>query len=432
MSAELHAANQATFKTTNKSIDILKPSSIHETQQIVKSAFQNRTPLYPLSSGKNWGNGTKVPWQDGCTLLDLSALNQIVDFDESIGLVTIQPGVTQRQLLQFLQEKNSNLMPAMTGSSLDSSLVGNILERGDGFGAHGERSRYANVREVILPSGSIMRLDQSCGPSLGGLFFQSNLGIVTQMTLCLEQKPKFYHQAQFSSDSTNALALEIDCLRTLYQQKLISYASIWNSHKIAARQQALDVHLPAWAGFGALFAFNQEIAIAQIACVRKQMPKVQIIQQEIDLNAFENIQAVDPTREHCGLIWITCALPFKGIDVQRAMELIEHDFLAAGLAPQISLIANDCQRIKLVIAIIYNREDFGMDDIAQNCHDKVLGKLIHAGYPPFRLGLQSYWASQDNALYAQIKDLIDPDHMLSPGHYSPLPKRFSSRSSSSL
>ena len=58
-----------------------------------------KVAVYPISSGRNWGYGSRVPAADGCVLLDLGRMNQIVDFNEELGYVTVEPGVTQAQLL---------------------------------------------------------------------------------------------------------------------------------------------------------------------------------------------------------------------------------------------------------------------------------------------------------------------------------------------
>lgn len=46
---------------------------------------------------------------DKYALLDLSRLNQIVDFNEELAYVTVEPSVTQSQLYQFLQDHSQTL-----------------------------------------------------------------------------------------------------------------------------------------------------------------------------------------------------------------------------------------------------------------------------------------------------------------------------------
>ena len=97
----LDAASTATFLTEQRVRAILRPGTRREVQECVRTANRFGVPVYPVSSGKNWGYGSRVPAGDG-VLLDLGRLNGIVDFDEELAYVTIEPGVTQRQLHEFL------------------------------------------------------------------------------------------------------------------------------------------------------------------------------------------------------------------------------------------------------------------------------------------------------------------------------------------
>jgi 4-cresol dehydrogenase (hydroxylating) len=51
---QLRAASTATFATQQKIAAILRPGNLAEVQDCVRTANRHRTPLYPISSGKNW------------------------------------------------------------------------------------------------------------------------------------------------------------------------------------------------------------------------------------------------------------------------------------------------------------------------------------------------------------------------------------------
>ena len=107
----------------------------------------------PISTGKNWGYGSRAPVRDG-VLLDLGRLNRIVDFDEELAYVTIEPGVTQRQLFDVpaASASRDSWMDA-TGASPDCSIIGNTLERGFGHTPMGDHAANACGFEVVLPTG---------------------------------------------------------------------------------------------------------------------------------------------------------------------------------------------------------------------------------------------------------------------------------------
>src|SRR5437660_3986740 len=93
-SAELRAAETATFHTTQKIPVILRPGTRPEVCEIVRIANRHEVALYPVSSGKNWGYGSRVPVATDCALLDLSRINRITKFNEQLGYLTVEPGVT--------------------------------------------------------------------------------------------------------------------------------------------------------------------------------------------------------------------------------------------------------------------------------------------------------------------------------------------------
>src|SRR3954463_9032705 len=127
---QLIAAETGTFATGHRIPAIVRPGCRTEVQECMRIANRWKVPVYPISSGKNWGYGSRVPAADGCVLLDLGRMNRIVDFNEDLGYVTVEPGVTQAQLYQFLQQQGSRLWMDATGASPACSLIGNTVERG--------------------------------------------------------------------------------------------------------------------------------------------------------------------------------------------------------------------------------------------------------------------------------------------------------------
>ena len=295
----LNSHQTATFLTKAKVCAVLRPSSSLEVQKCVKIANQYGMPLYPFSSGKNWGYGSKVPTADGCALIDLGRINQILDFSEEHGYITIEPGVTQRQLYQFLQEQNSGLWLDCNGSSVDTTIVGNTMERGFGHTPYGDHFAQVCGLEVVLPTGEIIHTGfgkfpnavaapvyrWGLGPYLDGLFTQSNFGIVTKMTVWLMPKPEYFKAFFFSVAEDNQLSGLIDALRPLRLNGTIKSAvHIGNSYKVlcALRQYpweeckgktplpdevldkfAKEWDFGAWNGSGGIYGTKKQVAEAQ-------------------------------------------------------------------------------------------------------------------------------------------------------------------------
>jgi 4-cresol dehydrogenase (hydroxylating) len=247
--AQLRSAATATFATRIQIPVILRPGSPQQVQQCMRIAQVEGVPVYPVSSGKNWGYGSRVPASQGCALMDLGRMDRILDFNEELAYVTVEPGVTQRQLFDFLSGRKSRLWMDATGASPECSLVGNTMERGFGHTPYGDH--FANVcgLEVVLPTGEKLetgfaRFPNSktaslyrwgLGPNIDGIFSQSNLGIVTRMTLWLMPAPEHFQAFFFTCDKKESLASVVDALRPLRLNGTIrSSIHIGNDYKVLA------------------------------------------------------------------------------------------------------------------------------------------------------------------------------------------------------
>ena len=182
---------------------VVQPSSVSEVVEIVRLANKYSVSLYPISRGRNWGFGSRLPVRDNAVIVDLGDMKKIRHYDSKSGYVVIEPGVTQKQLADFLRTQRSDYFLDVTGSSSESSVVGNALERGIAYNSL--RPNSVTNLEVVLGTGAILktgflhfenatcadRYRSGIGPDLSGLMFQSNYGIVTAITYRLSKKASF-------------------------------------------------------------------------------------------------------------------------------------------------------------------------------------------------------------------------------------------------
>lgn len=247
--ASLKRAETATFPTDQRVLAILRPCRTEEAAACLRVARLHRIPVYPVSGSKNWGYGSAVPCADSSALMDLRRMNSILDFDEKLGVMTLEPGVTFQQAYEFLEKRGSGRAITVIGGTPHGSIMGNTLERGIGTGPYGDRALYACDLQVILPNGEIMctglsRFENAqaaqlarwgSGPSLDGLFFQSNFGIVTRMTVFLPRKPAVFGAFRLAlNDETNFSEL-VDRLQELRSHRLLeSNITIMNDIRMFA------------------------------------------------------------------------------------------------------------------------------------------------------------------------------------------------------
>lgn len=249
--SSLEAAGQATFSTQTSTYAIISPATTAEVQECVRIANQFKIPLYPISAGKNWGYGSRVA-PENSVLLSLKRMRRIIEFNKDSAYITVEPGVTFAEVHKFLEEQDSGLIAPSIGSVPEASLIGNAVERGIGKGQYGDRFQHACNMEIVLPTGECINTGfghfakakskntyrWGVGPSLDGLFTQSNFGIVTKMTFWLLPKPGYFQSFFYRLNNEKQLPGLIDALRTLrLEGTLTTTATISNDYRILAMKK---------------------------------------------------------------------------------------------------------------------------------------------------------------------------------------------------
>ncbi len=180
------------------------PQTREQVPEILALAREHKQALYPISTGKNWGLGAKQPVAGPVILLDLSALRKIIHLNLRYGYAVVEPGVTQGQLAKHLEDIDAPYIINVTGSASETSLLGNCLERGDGY--YNLRANDVLGMEVLLGNGQVIKTGfgqvansrseylypMGLGPDLQGLFFQSNFGVILSIGFRLIPKQEVH------------------------------------------------------------------------------------------------------------------------------------------------------------------------------------------------------------------------------------------------
>ncbi|VGO22398.1 FAD-binding oxidoreductase [Pontiella sulfatireligans] len=224
---ELESYAQSTCASQRRLTAVLRPRTLEEVQKIVATANQFKTPLYPISTGKQWGMGSRLPVQDGAAVVDLGRMNRIIEVNAKYHYAIVEPGVTQRQLLDHIKVHNLPLMLNVTGSTSDTSLIGNAMDRGVGYFSSRAES-IANLT-IVLGNGEVLKTGfghfegaktqnlyhHGAGPDLSGLFPQGNYGIVTSACIDLMPMSEEHMAVIIKIDSEDKLPQLIDVLAQL-------------------------------------------------------------------------------------------------------------------------------------------------------------------------------------------------------------------------
>lgn len=218
--------------------------------RVMRIAHHHRVAVYPLSTGHNWGYGTAMPARDGCVIIDLSALQTILHFDAELGVVTVEPGVTQGMLADFLDSGGHPYMVPVTGAGPTCSLMGNALERGYGITPHTDHFGAVTDIEAVLADGSPYRtalrevggedlarlFKWGIGPYTAGLFAQSGFGVVTRMSIVLARRPETIKVCLFSLRDDSLLEAAVERIRTILRllPGTVGAINLMNRHRVLA------------------------------------------------------------------------------------------------------------------------------------------------------------------------------------------------------
>jgi glycolate dehydrogenase FAD-linked subunit len=166
-----------------------------EVQHVVRTCAEHGAPVVPRGAGTGLSGGANAV--GGCVVLDLSAMNQILEIDADNLLAVVQPGVINADLKAAVAE-HGLWYPPDPASAPWSTIGGNVATNAGGLCClkYGVTRDYVlGLRAVVggpVDYGEAVRLGRRttkgvAGLDLVGLFVGSEgtLGVVTEVTLRL-------------------------------------------------------------------------------------------------------------------------------------------------------------------------------------------------------------------------------------------------------
>jgi glycolate oxidase len=175
---------------------VVFPDTTSDVQKVVRIAAETKVPIIPKGGGSN-RTGMLVPIHGGI-VVDTIRMKRIVEVSAPNLYVTVQPGITLKELEEGLFEHGLALHQEQ--GSLRIATVGGSIAT-SGFSR--KHQKYGTIAdrvmslEVVLADGSILRtgpkiLYTSTGYRLHQLFIASEgtLGIITEATLRVEPLPE--------------------------------------------------------------------------------------------------------------------------------------------------------------------------------------------------------------------------------------------------
>jgi len=190
---------------------VIFPESVEDIRNIVIFANKFSVPLVP-SGGRTGLSGGAVACEKEL-VVSLDRMKQIIDFNETDRLLTVQAGVTTQEIQEFAEKHNLSY-PIDLSSKGSSQIGGNIATNAGGLHVirYGLTRNWVKGLMVVTGNADILDLNKgltknATGYDLKDLFIGSEgtLGIICEATVELADKPR---------DSVNMLLSVSDISRS--------------------------------------------------------------------------------------------------------------------------------------------------------------------------------------------------------------------------
>lgn len=439
---------------------VVMPQSVEEIQRVLGIAERWHIPLWTISTGRNFGYGSAAPATAGQVVLDLKRMNRILEVDADLGTALVEPGVTFKQLQDYLHERNIALWLDFPAPGPLVGPVGNSLERGGGLTPYGDHFQHVCGMEVVLADGSVLRTGlggianttswqvhrYGYGPYVDGLFTQSNFGIVTKMGLWLMPAPPAHRtiMAQWWRDDDIGRAIE--AIRPLRLSDTIpNFGVLANATLIltslAKRREVYDgpgsipgarvlefakaKGVPPWVYLFSLYGTPEQIEVdTRIVSAALEAQGAKLLldfhdpmqSNELSLQAFSLFN----WNGGGGLCWFSPVAPNRGADVVRQTELARRIMDAHGIDFMTGMTING-RDILNVMPLVFNRNDAAETARARACFDELLSTFAANGYGFYRTGIgfmdrvAELHGRSAHEFALRLKRAVDPHGILAPG-----------------
>lgn len=250
---------------------VVKPKTVAEVQAVQKAAHAAGIPLWVTPNAS--GNGLQVSSLKGePVLVDLSAMQAVLNIDKESAHALVEPGVSYAQLSAALQAKGLQFW-IDSGRDAADSIVGGICDRSLGYSAYSDNLLMQCGMEVVTADGQLVRTGMGAlpkgdcwqlfklgfGPYMDGSFTQSDFGIATKVGLWISPAPPAYRPFALRIDDEQTLVAAVEVMRDLRINMVVPNTVV--VIEADSERKLLGGNPAAWNIYGALYGLPKNVDI---------------------------------------------------------------------------------------------------------------------------------------------------------------------------
>ena len=227
---------------------VVRPSSSAEVGTVLSAAARDRVPVYVRGGGTMYAGGANP--HAGGIVIDLGAMNRIIELDLARGIVVVEPGIRFVELLAQLEPHGQTIgIVPVTGPAATIGGAVSAHALGTGSARHQSMADCVAGLEVVLADGTLLRTGSAAcdgagffqryciGPDLTGLFLggDASFGVVTAVCLWLYPLPAMRDTVVFGFPAAAAAATFLSSVQARELTRNVWYAAGYEGATIRAR-----------------------------------------------------------------------------------------------------------------------------------------------------------------------------------------------------
>ena len=449
----------------------LMPKTVEEVQKIVAVCNEYKVPVWPISTGRNFGYGSAAPAKRGSMVLDLRRMNRIIEVNEELGYALVEAGCTYQQLADYIEEHDLALWLDTPMPAPIASPTGNTLDRGVGYTPYGEHFLFQCGMEVVLANGKVLRTGMGAlensntwqvfkwgyGPYLDGIFTQANYGIVTKMGFWLMPRPPVYKPFLVKYPNQDDIVTAIDTIRPLRMNQVIANAgtvsnALWEI-AVGTRRfelweeegQIPDEIVTAYAkekGYGAWNVYAALYGTEEQVAVNWKMVKGAFESSGGTLMTENDMDPDDPLWQYRkdmmsgtlsmqefgmynwrgggGSTWFAPVSQARGSETLKQMQLAKEITKKYGI-DYVALFIIGWRDMHHIVDLLYDRTDPRQMRAAHDCYGELLKRFAKQGYGVYRANtafmdeVAELYGPVKHEVNLALKRALDPNGIIAPG-----------------